>query len=297
MPAVPKKSPRINPRQQVTLVTMGGVAVTGAAAPAAARLLSQPKRLAVLAYVTCSRRGGAVTRAQVMEVFWPGSDSARARNALRQTLSFIRGCLGQDALLGEGAEELQVGASLSCDALRFEELLDAGKGEDAMPHYSGAFLEGFAPRGLPVFDEWIAAHRQHLKKRAAKAAWDLAAENEARQDAAAAAFWGKRALALSPFSESEVQRLLHLLERVGDFPGALRAFNGLQQVLRTQLGASPSIETARLLTVIRTRMELAGVHHAPLTETRRRGSDRRASPRNSADRRAEPDRREGPQVP
>jgi len=262
-----------------TVVTLGRLGFEGRASAEAARLLSQPKRVAVLLYVLMSQRGGSTSRDQIIGTFWPESDSARARNALRQSLSFLRGCLGDDALIGIGSHGVAVAESVACDAVQFEALLDANRKEEALGIYGGELLPGFYAGGSVSFTEWLERRRHHLSQRAAKAAWDLSAECEARGDAPGAALWGKRALALSPFSESEVQRLLRLLERAGDFAGALRAFHGLQSALESEFGMQPSGETVQLASGIKRRLESDGLHVPALLGTRRSGVDRRVAER------------------
>ena len=245
----------------------------------AARLLSQPKRLALLLYVLMSQRGGSVSRDQIVGTFWPESDSTRARNALRQALSFLRSCLGDHAIVSIGSHGIAVAESITCDAVQFEELLDANRRQDALAVYEGELLPAFHIGGSLAFEDWLDARRHHLCQRAAKGAWDLSAECEARGELQEAAFWGKRALALSPFSESEVQRLLRLLVRVRDFAGAMRAFHGLQHSLETEFGSTPSAETARVAADIERQLRAKGSPAPASAGTRRSGKDRRVTKR------------------
>jgi DNA-binding SARP family transcriptional activator len=264
----------------VTIVTLGRLGVEGAEPEVAQRVLAQPKRMAVLVYTLLSQRGGTLSRDQLMGVFWPESSAERARNSLRQTLSFLRGSLGENSIISIGQNGLAA-PSMACDAGRFESLLDSNRREEALRVYGGDFLPGLYVEGSSAFTEWVEARRHHFSHRAAKAAWDLSADCEGRKDSRAAAFWGKRALALSPFSESEVQRLLRLLERIGDFAGALRAYQGLQVALRSEFGAQPSAETTRLADQIRKRVESEGLHIPSLLGTRRSGTDRRMQRRRA----------------
>ncbi len=265
-----------------TVVTLGRLGFVGPKDADAARLLSQPKRVALLLYVLMSQRGGSLSRDLIIGTFWPESDSTRARNALRQSLSFLRGCLGDAALVSIGSHGVAVAESVACDAVQFEALLDARRTEEALGIYRGELLPGFHGGGSMAFNEWLDGRRRHLGQRAAKAAWDLSAECESQGEMPGAAFWGKRALALSPFSESEVLRLLRLLVRVGDFAGALRVFHGLQRELETEFGSQPSAETARLAADIRRRVELEGQHVPALLGTRRSGTERRVAERRTS---------------
>jgi DNA-binding SARP family transcriptional activator len=282
-----------------TVVTLGRLGLEGADSAGATALLSQPKRLAVLLYVLLSQRGGALSRDQVIGIFWPESDSARARNALRQTLSFVRSCLGQDAIVSVGGQGLTVAPQFSCDAVQFEALLNTGRREEALHLYGGELLPGFHVFGAGAFEEWLDHRRLHLRQRAVRAAWELSAVCEGQADAAGAAFWGKRALALSPFSELEVQRLLRILLRVGDYAGVLRAYEGLQRALHREFEVGPSEETAQLAATARERLHSVVAAPAGPSRARRSGLERRVEQRRKSkavwtdtERRTLPDRRD-----
>lgn len=279
-----------------TLLTLGGLELRGPAA--AAGVLRQPKRAALLLYLLLSNGRGFASRDELMAVFWPESDSGRARNSLRQALSFLRDALGRHIIVNQGASSVEVAQeALACDAVRFEALLDEGRTEEALALYRGDLGRGLHVTGSPGFGDWLSGERERLRRRAASAAWTLSSGCESAGDAEEAALWGKRALALSPFSESEVQKLLRLLDRLGDWAEALRAYEGLEAYLASEFDARPSRETVRLLTSIRERLESGDI---PTTafEPRRSASDRRRgerrqdlSPWSGTERRALPDRR------
>lgn len=283
-----------------TVLTLGSLGFEGSASADTDRLLRQPKRMAVLLYMLLSQRDGWRSRDEITGIFWPESDATRARNALRQSVSFLRSCLGDEAVASVGLHGLAVRGSVACDAVRFEALLDEGRKEDALQLYRGDLLPGFHVAGSVAFSTWLDARRSHLSHRAAKAAWDLSAEREAQHDPSGAAFWGKRALALSPFSESEVQRLLRLLTRLGDFAGAIRAYRGLTSTLQDELGVAPSTETVRLVTGIMARAEATGGDLPSVPGARRFSADRRMAQRRlsqvewtNIERRSPSDRRQG----
>lgn len=263
----------------LSLITLGGIGISGLAAAETRALLNQPRRFAVLAFLVLSRQRVALSRDQLLAAFWPESSETQARNALRQTLSFLRSCLGQDAIVNGGVQSVSVSDRIQCDAVAFDALLRERRREEALQLYGGDLLPGFHARGASGFMRWLDERRGHYRQRAAKAAWDLSVDAEARADESGAAFWGKRALALSPFSESEVQRLLRLLTRLGDFAGALRAYHGLQGTLRTEFGLEPSAETTRLAAEARRQLSEAVAPQATGLGTRRSSPDRRREER------------------
>ncbi len=122
-----------------------------------------------------SQRGGSLSRDQIIGTFWPESDSARSRNALRQALSFLRKYLGDQVVVSVGSHGVAVSDAITCDAVQFEALLDANRKEEALSLYGGELLPGFHASGSIAFSDWLDARRRHLSQRAAKAAWDLSA--------------------------------------------------------------------------------------------------------------------------
>src|SRR5262249_2829221 len=81
---------------------------------------------------------------------------------------------------------------------------------------------------------------------AADAAWTLALMRENSDDAAAAVSYARRALDLSPYDEGTIQRVLRLLDRVGDRASAKRVFDTFVYALRADLDIEPSPATVRL---------------------------------------------------
>ena len=107
-------------------------------------VLSQPKRLALLVYLRLAAPGGFVARERLMALFWPESDAERARNALRQSLHFLRRSLGEDAVVSRSDREVGIGpGAVACDAVAFLEALEQNRLEEAVDLYRGEFLSGF----------------------------------------------------------------------------------------------------------------------------------------------------------
>src|SRR6187549_2358356 len=89
-------------------------------------VVSQPRRLALLAYLVMQAPRGFTRRDALFPVFWPELDQDRARGALRQALYVLRGALGDGVIVSRGAEEVGLApGALWCDALEFERACDA----------------------------------------------------------------------------------------------------------------------------------------------------------------------------
>src|SRR4029078_2726783 len=107
-------------------------------------LSTQPKRLALLAYLALAGSNPFHRRDTVLAMFWPELDQTHARGSLRQALSFLRRVVGDDVITARGEEEIGIEREqVSIDAREFEQAFQAGRFEDALALYRGDFLDGF----------------------------------------------------------------------------------------------------------------------------------------------------------
>jgi serine/threonine-protein kinase len=217
-------------------------------------VLAQPKRVALLAYLAANR--DFVRRDTLLGLFWPESDEEHARHALRQSLYTLRRSLGPRALSSRGDEELGIDCDhLECDVAAFEVAVRDGQAEAALELYRGDLLEGFFLSDAAEFEKWLDGRRTTLRTQAAEAAWTMAQRAEDDGDRTEAAAWGRKATVFSQDDESTVQRLVALLDRVGDRAAALRAYEAFAWRLENELGLQPSPETQALISQIRARQD------------------------------------------
>lgn len=214
------------------------------------RVLAQPKRLALLAYLAVHP---ATSRGALLTLLWPDLVEGKARNALRQALHQVRQALAPGVFVSTGANTIRVDAAhLWCDAAEFDRLLAQGRLAEAIALHEGDLLPGFTVPGAPAFGEWLDAQRGSLRRRCGRAAWALA-EAEARAgrcDAAAAC--ATRALELLADDEPAFRQVLALLGRIGDVSGALRAYARFAEAMRRELDAEPAAETREVAEAMRT---------------------------------------------
>jgi len=228
----------------------------------------QPKRLALLVFLTRGGHGPWVRRDTLLSLFWPDADDAHARGALRQSLTALRRLLGSDVLLTRGEEEVGLTpAGMACDATDFEQACASGQPALADALYTGDFLAGFHVDSVaPEFGQWVDRERTRLRLLACATAWEAAAASERHGLGAEASLWARRAVALAPEDEVGVGRLIELLDRQGDRAGALSAFDLLQRQLAADYGSEPSPETRALISAVRLRTSArpaSGPHPAP----------------------------------
>jgi len=237
--------------------------------------MGQPKRLALLSYLALQPKGSFTRRDHLLTVFWPDVDQERARGSLRQALRFLRVGLNAEAIVSRGSEEIAVRpGSVATDAAHFADLIARGQMAAALDVYRGGFMDGFHVRASNQFDDWVETRHQALQTDATTAAWALSEEAESNGHGEEAAYWGKRALGLVPLSERGVQRLIRLLDRVGDRAGALRAYRGLESRLDRDFKSQPSPETRQLIEQVKSR---AYVHQVISPPSGRRLAIRRAT--------------------
>jgi TolB-like protein/DNA-binding SARP family transcriptional activator/Flp pilus assembly protein TadD len=215
-------------------------------------VLSQPKRLALLAYLASATPRGFHSRDTLLALFWPESDGERARNSLRQALHQLRRSLGDDVVVGRGDREVGLDpARFWCDAAEFDQALEEGRFEDALKLYRGDVLPGFFIDDAAEAERWLEEERARRRRAAVDAAGRLAEREEARGEWRAAALWAERALSFAPSEEGTLRRLLVLLERAGEPAAALGAFADFERRLQAEYGLAPSAETLRLVEQLR----------------------------------------------
>lgn len=203
-------------------------------------VLAQPKRVALLAYLALAAPRGAHRRDKLLALFWPDHDAEHARNALSQAVHFLRRVIGAEALVSRGGDELALEATqLWCDAIAFEETLDAGRSNEALDLYRGDLLEAFhVADTAPELERWIDMERKRLAQRYATAVEHVALEREGATDFEGAVLWWRRLAGREPYSSRVALRLMHALVAAGDPAGAIQYARVHAQVLREDLDAA-----------------------------------------------------------
>ena len=238
--------------RMIELRTLGALELLATDGTAIPSVLAQPRRAALLCYLALASPRGFHRRDSLYALFWPEHDADHARHALRQSLYFLRHALGSNTIIARGDGELALAAdAVRCDAWEFEKAVDDGHAGAALALYRGELLSGFHISDAPDFEGWLSLERERLRRRAGAAAWALAQARARADDASGAADAGRRAAALSPSDETELRRLLVLLDRLGDRSGAVRAYEVFATNLKRDYELEPSDETRALLSRIR----------------------------------------------
>jgi DNA-binding SARP family transcriptional activator len=238
----------------VELRVLGGLDIRSSHGRRIAEPPTQPKRQAVLLYLTLAVPGGFHSRESLMALLWPESDDASARHSLRNALHSLRRSLGEDILLARGESQVAVNPdAIHCDALKVRGLLAAGRWEEALAGWTGDPLPGFHVSGAPEFERWLDEQRSTLKREIVAAGWKRADELEAAGNMSGAARSARRAVDIGAPDEAGVRRLMRLLDAAGDRVAALDAYDRFADRLAAEYETEPSVETSDLMQVLRRR--------------------------------------------
>jgi serine/threonine-protein kinase len=235
----------------VRLQLLGSLDLELSDGTAATAVLSQPKRVAILAFLAAAQPRGFHRRDELLALFWPERDTRQARNALRQAIHFLHSSLGDGVLVGRGGEEIGLDPGrLECDVWGFEQALEEGRTREALQFYRGMLLEVFhlPERG---FEQWLGERREELRRAAVEAALNCGNDALDKKQWADAVEIFRNALQWSPYDETVLRDLLQALWRSGDRPAALQEYQTFAKRLREELELDPSNETELFLRDLR----------------------------------------------
>jgi DNA-binding SARP family transcriptional activator/TolB-like protein len=251
----------------ITLKVLGPVSVSRTDAEGTKPLLTQPRRLAILAYLALAKPRGLHSRDTLVALLWPESDQAAGRHALRNTLHAIRQALGEDVIVTAGDGLVGVDTKqISCDALELEDDLSAGRVENAVARYHGELLQGFHVSDAPEFERWLDSERSRFVQMVLTAAWSSAELLRERGDSKRALVAARRAMAIAPDDELSLRRVLEFLDGAGDRAAAIRAYEEFATRLKADYEAEPSAETQAVVRSLRAKPSLEDVLAATPTK-------------------------------
>ena len=242
------------------LTLLGGLQITRGPAgdEAPVRGFVSAKAQALLCYLAVT--GRPHFREALAGLLWGEMPDEDARANLRQALANLRRLVGPHLTISRETVAFDRASPYWLDVERFEAHLHeaaataagaAGRLRAAVELYGGDFLEGFAVRDAPAFEEWLAAQRERLRHGALQALHELAVYHTDRADYAVAATDLRRLLELDPWREDAHRQLMLLLARGGQRDAALAQYETCRRLLLDELGLEPSAETRALAEQIR----------------------------------------------
>ncbi len=221
------------------------------------------KATALLIYLAVT--GQAHRRESLAAMFWPESDSAHAKAALRRTLSSLRKALNGE-WLEISRDQLAVEPAW-LDTQAFAQLLESTLGHghlaseacgrcieplsQALELYRGNFMAGFTLPDSPQFDEWQYLTEQTLLRKCTEALQRLSAAHQSAGNFEQALEAADRLLGLDSLNETAHRQLMRLYVSLGRRELALKQYRDCVRVLQAELGGPPLEETVDLYERIR----------------------------------------------
>ena len=212
--------------------------------------LQWAKNLALLVYLARSPEGTR-TREHLIGLLWGDKPESKARQSLNTALSLLRGYAGDEGVVSDSTRVSLRPGGVQLDTEQLEAFLAARDFAAAVALIRGEFLEGFGIKGASQFDDWLAAEREHWRRRSVEALLCGAELLLAGGDVAGALELGERALALDRESEAALRALMRGLALAGDRAGALKQFDAFAARLARELGTEPAPDTRALAIQVR----------------------------------------------
>jgi len=190
-------------------------------------------------------------REQIGDIFWPEHSPAKLESAFRSTLYRLRRTLFRNSILfEEGLYRFNWLAGHWFDVEAFEKRLDQAQQtgapekaieslEEALALYRGDYLEG-------IYADWSTLERERLRGRHLTALETLAGLHAERRSLPRAIELYQALLKQDPYREAAHRELMRCHYRRGDRGAAVRQYQDCTEVLREDLGLSPSPETEAL---------------------------------------------------
>ncbi|HEU5183423.1 MAG TPA: BTAD domain-containing putative transcriptional regulator [Gemmatimonadaceae bacterium] len=237
----------------IRLRTLGALELRDSQGQELRALLAQPKRVALLAYLAIASPRAFHPRDRLLALFWPEHDTDHARNSLNQSVHALRRALGADVVVSRNGDAVGLAwREVWCDAVAFEEALDAGRLAEALELYRGDLLEGLHVPGAPEFDRWLDAERARLASRYLKAAETFAQDRETAGNVEGAVTWWRRLATRDPYSSRVALRLMRALARSGDPAAAVQHARVHESLLREELNVAPDPAVSELVRQLET---------------------------------------------
>ena len=231
---------------KLTVRVLGGIAIE-ADGELLQALPARRLRCALLLYVIIERR---VSRASLIEVFWPDRDPARARHVLNQTLYQLRQEIGSEWVATHGGA-LEVTTEVELDLERFERLAGSGMLDEALSIYRGPFLGDFGTGPSLAFEHWADRIRGRAERSHRKVRRDAIAKRLANGETDHALSLAREWVAADPTDDEANHHCVELLALTGRRAEGLRQFELYRARLRNELGVDPLDDTLALVERIR----------------------------------------------
>jgi DNA-binding SARP family transcriptional activator/predicted ATPase len=204
------------------------------------KLATPRKSLQVLTYLLL-HRDAPVSREYLAFLLYPDDAEGAARTKLRATLSELPKILPAPAGRYVSVDTEKVAWNSDADVWLDVAAFDAAAGDrtrlaEAVDLYRGDLLP-------EIYDEWLDAIRERYRNIYLRCLTDLVSEARRNANLPLALETARKVLAVDPWREDIVRRLIAMRYASGDRAGALREYADFSKRLRAEMGADPMPET------------------------------------------------------
>jgi DNA-binding SARP family transcriptional activator len=202
------------------------------------------------------KRSAPVTRDVLAEVIWRDEPPTELDVALSAILSKLRAALKSAGLVEAGIDlrmgtlDLRLPAETRVDIEDAANAVDEAEGawrqrdlRRAWAHANVAVVVTRRPLLAREDAPWIESERTRLRSFLSRGLQVLSAVSAENNESELALQYANEIVALEPFRETNYQHLMRLHAAMGNRGEALRVFGRLRELLRDELGTSPSPQT------------------------------------------------------
>jgi SARP family transcriptional regulator, regulator of embCAB operon len=202
----------------------------------------------LFAYLALNRHR-LVNRDEVAEALWPGQQPAASESGLNALISKLRKVLGASVIEGRSNLRLVLDPDAWVDVEEASAAVHRAESRVVLDDCKRAWGSSLAALFIAERDflpgddaPWISSQRAHLAgiRRRALEAYAAAALGTGGTELLAAVRAGRQLVQLDPLRETGYQVLMQALQRQGNAAEALRVYADLCEILRDELGVSPS---------------------------------------------------------
>jgi predicted ATPase/DNA-binding SARP family transcriptional activator len=204
------------------------------------RFATPRKALQVLAYILLHRQA-PVSREYLAFLLYPDDEEGAAKAKLRATLGDLGKILPQPADRYVSVDVEKIGWNSDADLwLDVEEFAAASNDRARL----GEAIELYRGDLLPeVYDEWLDVIRERHRNAYLRCLTERVSEARRNANLALAIETARRVLAVDPWREDMVRRIVAMRYESGDRAGALSEYAAFAKRLRAEIGADPMAET------------------------------------------------------
>jgi DNA-binding SARP family transcriptional activator/tetratricopeptide (TPR) repeat protein len=229
---------RLKKRGHLDIRLFGHVEVALDGAPL--RLATPRKSLQVLAYLLL-HRAAPVSREYLAFLLYPDDEEGAARAKLRATLSELPKILPAPADRYVIVDTDKVAWNPDADVWLDVDTFVAASADRAR---LGEAIELYRGDLLPeIYDEWLDVIRERHRNAYLRCLTERISEARRHANLALAIETARKVLAVDPWREDVVRRIIAMRYESGDRAGALREYTEFAKRLRDEIGAEPMVET------------------------------------------------------